>query len=320
MIFEDVTIQDCHREAWLESQITVAQRKINRLCKEISFKEEIAQRLMSPWFCEHYDNQIGRRYEEIAALEGGVRAAQLELDRLADKRYADKARRLAALALIEEVGKVGKNAMTGTTSASAPSSDPRQKQQAMYFGPGTPPAAPPKSASPSVTLDQKVEDDIARAFEICSREIPPPDPTPATATPSTPPPTPTSSDKSAVTPLKHSTLSRLAIPAADAEPDSVNRLEDSAADSFARADSSPHQGDSSSIDESAAPSNACDSADEESPIGMTVSAVPTDSQTAVRARSEARSSGGDEDENEPTDGDQADGMSEGNRDIKGAMA
>ena len=90
MIFEDVTIQDCHREAWLESQITVAQRKINRLCKEISFKEEIAQRLMSPWFCEHYDNQIGRRYEEIAALEGGVRAAQLELDRLADKRYADK--------------------------------------------------------------------------------------------------------------------------------------------------------------------------------------------------------------------------------------
>jgi len=34
-----------------------------------------------------------------------------------------------------------------------------------------------------VTIDQKAEDDIARAFEICSREIPPPDPTPATATP-----------------------------------------------------------------------------------------------------------------------------------------
>ena len=317
MILEGLTTQDCHREAWLESQIKVAQRKIDRLCKEISSKEVIAQRLMSPWFCQHYDNEIGTRYQEMAQLEGAVRAAQLELDRLADKRYADKARRLAAIALIEEVGK---KATAVTTPASAPTSDPRQKQQAMFFGPGQPPAAPPTSASPSVTIDQKAEDDIARAFEICSREIPPPDPTPATATPSTPPPTPTSSDKSAVTPLKHSTLSRLAIPAADAEPDSVNRLEDSAADSFARADSSPHQGDSSSIDESAAPSNACDSADEESPIGMTVSAVPTDSQTAVRARSEARSSGGDEDENEPTDGDQADGMSEGNRDIKGAMA
>ena len=317
MILEGLTTQDCHREAWLESQIKVAQRKIDRLCKEISSKEVIAQRLMSPWFCQHYDNEIGTRYQEMAQLEGAVRAAQLELDRLADKRYADKARRLAAIALIEEVGK---KATAVTTPASAPTSDPRQKQQAMFFGPGQPPAAPPTSASPSVTFDQKAEDDIARAFEICSREIPPPDPTPATATPSTPPPTPTSSDKSAVTPLKHSTLSRLAIPAADAEPDSVNRKEDSSVDSFSRADSSPHQGDSSSIDKSAAPSNACDSADEESPIGMTVSAVPTDSQTAVRARSEARSSGGDEDENEPTDGDQADGMSEGNRDIKGAMA
>ena len=180
MIFEDVTIQDCHREAWLESQIKVAQRKIDRLCKQISFKEEIAQGLMSRWFCEHYDNQIGRRYEEIAALEGGVRAAQLELERLADKRYADKARRLAAIALIEEVGK---KATAGTTPASAPPpSDPRQKQQDMFFGPGAPPAAPPKSTSPSVTLDEKAEEDIARAFEICSREIPPPDPTPA-ATP-----------------------------------------------------------------------------------------------------------------------------------------
>ncbi len=47
MIVEDLTTQDCHREAWLESQIKVAQRKIDRLCKEISFKEEIAQRLMS---------------------------------------------------------------------------------------------------------------------------------------------------------------------------------------------------------------------------------------------------------------------------------
>ncbi len=92
MIIEDVAIQDCHREAWLESQIKVAQRKIDRLCKQISSKEEIAQRLMSPWFCEHYDHQIGRRYEEMAQLEGAVRAAQLELDRLADKRYADKAR------------------------------------------------------------------------------------------------------------------------------------------------------------------------------------------------------------------------------------
>ncbi len=180
MIFEDVTVQDCHREAWLESQIKVAQRKIDRLCKEISFKEEIAQRLMSPWFCEHYDNEIGTRYQEMAVLEGAIRAAQLELDRLADKRYADKARRLAAIALIEEDGK---KATAGTTPASAPPpSDPRQKQQDMFFGPGAPPAAPPKSTSPSVTLDEKAEEDIARAFEICRREIPPPDPTPA-ATP-----------------------------------------------------------------------------------------------------------------------------------------
>ena len=301
MIFEDVTIQDCHREAWLESQITVAQRKINRLCKEISFKEEIAQRLMSPWFCEHYDNQIGRRYEEIAALEGGVRAAQLELDRLADKRYADKARRLAALALIEEVGKVGKNAMTGTTSASAPSSDPRQKQQAMFFGPGQPPAAPPTSASPSVTIDQKAEDDIARAFEICRREIPPPDPTPATATPSIPPTTPTSSAKPAVTPLKHSTLSRLAMPTAVAEPDSVNRKEDSASDSLAQADNTPHHQDSVSLHASAAPSNVRDSADEQSPIGMPVSVAPTDSQTAVPHRAETEPTGDDDDGTELTE-------------------
>ena len=178
MIFEDVTIQDCHREAWLESQIKVAQRKIDRLCKQISSKEEVAQRLMSPWFCEHYDNEIGTRYQEMAVLEGAIRAAQLELERLADKRYADKARRLAAIALIEEVGK---KAAAGTTPASAPPpSDPRQKQQDMFFGPGAPPAAPPKSTSPSVTLDEKAEEDIARAFEICRREIPPPEPTPAT--------------------------------------------------------------------------------------------------------------------------------------------
>ena len=129
----------------------------------------------SQWFCEHYDSQIGIRYQAIAQLEGAVRAAKLELDRLADKRYADKARRLAALALIEEA-QLGKKTAAGTTSASAPSSDSRQKQQAMFFGPGAPPAAPPESAAPSVTVDQKAEDDIARAFEICSREIPPPDP------------------------------------------------------------------------------------------------------------------------------------------------
>ena len=304
MIFEDVTIQDCHREAWLESQITVAQRKINRLCKEISFKEEIAQRLMSPWFCEHYDNQIGRRYEEMAQLEGAVRAAQLELDRLADKRYADKARRLAAIALIEEVGK---KATAVTTPASAPTSDPRQKQQAMFFGPGAPPAAPPKSASPSVTIDQKAEDDIARAFEICSREIPPPDPTPATATPSTPPTTPTSSAKPAVTPLKHSTLSRLAMPAADAEPDSVNRQEDSSVDSFSLADDSPNQRESASLHESAAPSNECDSADAQSPFGMPMSAAPSDSKGAVPDRTEAQSTGNHDDGNELTAEDEAEG-------------
>jgi hypothetical protein len=182
MNFGDVTIQDCKREALLESQITLANRKITRLCREITFKEAIAQRLMSPWFCEHYDNEIETRYLEMARLEGAIRAAQLELERLADKRYADKARRLAAIALIEEVGK---KATAGTTPASAPqSSDPRQKQQDMFFGPGAPPAAPPKSTSPSVTLDEKADEDIARAFEICSREIPPPDPTPA-ATPTT---------------------------------------------------------------------------------------------------------------------------------------
>lgn len=305
MIFEDVTVQDCHREAWLESQIKVAQRKIDRLCKQISFKEEIAQRLMSPWFCEHYDNEIGTRYQEMAQLEGAVRAAQLELDRLADKRYADKARRLAAIALIEEVGK---KATAGTTPASAPSSDTRQKQQDMFFGPGAPPAAPPKSSSPCVTIDQKAEDDIARAFEICRREIPPPDPTPALATPSAPPSTPTSSEKLAVAPLTHLTLARLAMPAAIAEPDSVNRLEDSAADSFARAEDAPHQEESASFEESDAPSNECDSADAQSPIGMPMSAAPTDSQGAVPDRTETQSTGDDNDETELTAEDEAEGL------------
>ena len=298
MIVEDLTTQDCHREAWLESQIKVAQRKIDRLCKEISFKEEIAQRLMSPWFCEHYDNEIGTRYQEMAQLEGAVRAAQLELDRLADKRYADKARRLAAIALIEEVGK---KAMAGTTPASSPSSstDPRQKQQAMFFGPGAPPAAPPQFTAP--TLDEKAENDIARAFEICRREIPPPDPTPATATPSAPPTTPTSSDTFAVTPLKHSTLARLVMPVAVAEPDSVNRKEDSASDSLAQADNTPHHEDSVSLHESAAPSNECDSAAEQSPIGMPVSVAPTDSQTAVPHRTETEPTGDDDDGTELTE-------------------
>ena len=299
MIFEDVTIQDCHREAWLESQIKVAQRKIDRLCKQISFKEEIAQGLMSRWFCEHYDKQIGRRYEEIAALEGGVRAAQLELERLADKRYADKARRLAAIALIEEVGK---KATAGTTPASAPPpTDPRQKQQDMFFGPGAPPAAPPKSSSPSVTIDQKAEDDIAHAFEICHREIPPPDPTPATATPNTPSTTPTSSEKPVVTPLTHPTLARLAMSTAVAEPDAVNRLEDSAADSFARTESAHYQEDSSSIDESAAPSNECDSADAQNRIEVPVSVAPTDSQSAVPDRTETEPTGDDDDRTELTE-------------------
>jgi len=132
----------------------------------------------------------------MAQLEGAVRAAQLELDRLADKRYADKARRLAAIALIEEVGK---NAAAGTPpSGSAPSSDPRQKQQAMFFGPGAPPATSPQSTAP--TLDEKAENDIARAFEMCAREIPPPDPTPAASTPA--------ASTSAV-PLTRPTLSRV---------------------------------------------------------------------------------------------------------------
>ena len=196
MIFDDFTIQDCHREAWLESQIKVAQRRIDRLCKQISSKEEIAQRLMSPWFCEHYDNEIGTRYQEMAQLEGAVRAAQLELERLADKRYADKARRLATIALIEEVGK---KATAGTTpSESAPSSDPRQKQKDMFFGPGAPPAASPQSTAP--TLDEKAENDIARAFEMCAREIPPPDPTPAASTPAA---------SSSAVPLTRPTLSRV---------------------------------------------------------------------------------------------------------------
>ncbi len=306
MIFGDVTIEDCQREALLEVQITLFQRKINRLCKQISFKEEIAQGLLTPWFCAHYDNEVEPRYQEMAQLEGAVRAAQLELDRLADKRYADKARRLAALALIEEVGKKATDATAGKTPASAPPSDPRQKQQDMFFGPGAPPAAPSKSASPSVTIDQKAEDDIARAFEICRREIPPPDPTPATATPGTPTPTPPSSEKPAVTPLTHSTLSRLAMPAAVAESDSVSRKEDSAADSFARADNAPHHEESEPLHESAAPSNVCDSADAQSPIGIPVSVALKESQTAVRDRSEAHPSG-DDDGNQLTDGDEAEG-------------
>ena len=70
----------------------------------------------------------------------------------------------------------------------------------MFFGPGAPPATPPKSSSPCVTIDhQKAEDDIARAFEICRREIPPPDPAcPRDSRRS--PSTPTSSEKPAVLP------------------------------------------------------------------------------------------------------------------------
>ena len=151
------------------------------------------------------------------------------------------------------------------------------------------------------TLDEKAENDIARAFEICRREIPPPDPTPATTTPSTPSTTPTSSEKPVVTPLTHPTLARLAMPAAVAEPDAVNRLEDSAADSFARTESAHYQEDSSSIEESAAPSNECDSADEQSPIGMPVSVAPTDSQTAVPHRTETEPTGDDDDGTELTE-------------------
>ena len=59
-----------------------------------------------------------------------MRAAQLELDRLADKRYAtDKARRLAAIALI---GRSWKEGNGWDDSASALSSDTRQKQQDMF--------------------------------------------------------------------------------------------------------------------------------------------------------------------------------------------
>ena len=71
----------------------------------------------------------------------------------------------------------------------------------MFFGPGAPPSAPAKSASPSVTVDQKAEDDIARAFEICSREIPPPDPTPAASTPA-------AAASTSAAPLTRPTLSR----------------------------------------------------------------------------------------------------------------
>ena len=96
---------------------------------------------MSRWFCEHYDNQIGRRYQEMVAFEGG-RAQQLELERLADKRYADKARRLAAIALIEEVGK---RQRLGRLCVRAAAVRSRQKQQDMFFGPGH---RPPRRPSP----------------------------------------------------------------------------------------------------------------------------------------------------------------------------
>ena len=198
--------------------------------------------------------------------------------------------------------------MAGTTPASSPSSstDPRQKQQAMFFGPGAPPATPPQSTAP--TLDEKAEDDIARAFEMCAREIPSPAPTPATATPSAPSTTPTSSVKPAITPLTYPTLARLAMPAAVAEPASVNRLEDSAADSFARAESAPHQEESASLHASAAPSNVRDSADEQSPIEVPVSVAPTDSQSAVPDRTETQSTGDDNDGTELTEGNEAEGL------------
>ena len=275
MIFEDVTIQDCQREALLETQVVMAQRKIVRLFKQIETKEEIAQRVTSQWFCEHYDSEIGIRYHEIAQLDGAVRAAKLELERLADKRYADKARRLAALALIEEA-QLGKKTAAGTTSAS-PSSNSRQKQQAMFFGPGAPPAAPPESAAPSVTVDQKAEDDIARAFEICSREIPPPDPTPTASTPAAA----ASSGMPAAAPLTHSTLSRLAMPAVDTESGSVGGEADESADDAAanalQAEDSPDE-DAASVDEPAACSEAPACPDAHASTGTHASDVAQDSR------------------------------------------
>ena len=109
--------------------------------------------------------------------------------------------------------------MTGTTSASAPTSDPRQKQQAMFLDQGTARTISP--LRPSVTIDQKAGGrHRPRLRDLLAREIRRRTLTPATATRALP-------DRNYIQrsprslPLKHSTLSRLAMPTADAEPDSV---------------------------------------------------------------------------------------------------
>ncbi len=230
------TAFDCQREAWLETQAILAQRKIDRLFKIIAFKEVIAQGLLSPWFCAHYDQQIGRRYALMAELEGGVRAAKLELERLADRRHADQARRMAALMQVAPPA-------VKSGAPPTPSSDPRHKQQAMFFGPGEPPAAP--STSPSVMIDQRAENDIAAALELCQREIPPPDPIPTST------PTATASTTDAA-PLTRPTLSRLVstgsagqveMPAGDAAPADEGEEESTSAEGPATAMTAPASAD-----------------------------------------------------------------------------
>ena len=80
------------------------------------------------------------------SFEGAVRAAQLELDRLADKRYADKARRLAAIALIEEVGKKATAGTTPCVRAVVRSSSEAARH---VLWTGAPPAASPQSTAPT---------------------------------------------------------------------------------------------------------------------------------------------------------------------------
>ena len=93
----EYTNLDCYAEARLKAEITLAQRRITRLQQEIANKESESQQFVSPYFLEHFDDEIRHRLVQVAKLQGKVGAAQHELACIADKARIDAARRLSSV-------------------------------------------------------------------------------------------------------------------------------------------------------------------------------------------------------------------------------
>ena len=87
----EYTNLDCYAEARLKAEITLAQRRITRLQQEIANKESESQQFVSPYFLEHFDDEIRHRLVQVAKLQGKVGAAQHELACIADKARIDAA-------------------------------------------------------------------------------------------------------------------------------------------------------------------------------------------------------------------------------------